>query len=176
MIHLTRKEKLLVVALTSCVAGWALFAFTVKPAVARIKTLDRVIPQKQAELQQLRAKSKEYCKLCDKQDEVRAKISSQKETFELLPFLESLIQECGLTKKVVTMKQQVLQLEPNFYETVVEIKLESLTLAQLVNFLWKVESSNALARTKSLYIKNNLTNKNLLDSVVEIHNLALTQS
>jgi len=103
-------------------------------------------------------------------------VASQEQEFELLPFLESLIRECGLVKKVATMKQHVSQLEPKYYETIVEIRLESLTLKQLVDFFWKVESSEVLARIKSLYIKKNLTNTDLLDSVVEIHNVKPAQS
>jgi hypothetical protein len=61
-------------------------------------------------------------------------------------------------------------------ETIVEIKLENLTLKQLVDLLRKVESSRVLARTKSLYIKKNLTNTEMLDSVIEIHNPKLIQS
>jgi hypothetical protein len=79
-------------------------------------------------------------------------------------------------KKVATMKQDVSQLEPKYYETIVEIRLESLTLRQLVDFFLKVESSEVLARIKSLYIKKNLTNTDLLDSVVKIHNVKSAQS
>ncbi len=71
--------------------------------------------------------------------------------------------------------QQVLQIDSNYSETVVEVRLENLSLGHLVNFLWKIESSQVLARTKSLYIKRNATNKDLLDSVLEIHNAKLTQ-
>ncbi len=53
--------------------------------------------------------------------------------------------------------------------------LENLTLKVLINFLRKVESSKVLARTKSLYIKKNLTNTEMLDSAVIIHNPKLTQ-
>ncbi|GAH97182.1 unnamed protein product, partial [marine sediment metagenome] len=105
----------------------------------------------------------------------RTKVASQEKGFELLPFLESLIREHGLAKKVATMKQQVLQLGPSHSETIVEVRLENLTLKQLVDFLRKVESSEVLAKTKSLYIKKNLTNPDLLDSVVEIHNPRLAQ-
>ena len=61
-------------------------------------------------------------------------------------------------------------------ETIVEVKLENLTLKQLVDFLRKVESSQPLARIKSLYIKKNLTNTEMLDSVIEIHNPKIIQS
>ena len=176
MIRLTRREKLLAIALAIFVGGLVLFTFAVKPAIERTETLRRVISEKQDELQKVRAGSNEYIFLRDNLDDLRTKVASQEKGFELLPFLESLIREHGLAKKVATMKQQVLQLGPSHSETVVEVRLENLTLKQLVDFLRKVESSEVLARTKSLYIKKNLTNTDLLDSVVEIHNPRLTQN
>ena len=176
MIRLTRREKLLAIALAIFAAGCLLFAFAIKPALARTKTLRRVISEKQDELGKLRATSNEYIFLRDSLDNVRAKVASQDKGFELLPFLESLIREHGLAKKVATMKQQVLPLGTNQSETVVEVRFENLTLKQLVDFLRKVESSKVLAKTKSLYIKKNLTNTEMLDSVIEIHNPKLIQS
>jgi len=175
MIRLTRREKLLAGGVLIFIAAWSLFTAGVKPALARIETLNRVIFQKQQELEKLRARSKEYIFLRDGLDNLRAKIASQQKTFELLPFLESLSEECGLAKNVAIMKQQVLPIDSNYSETIVEVRLEKLSLRHLIDFLVKVESSEVLARTKSLYIKRNATNKDLLDSVVEIHNAKLTQ-
>jgi len=174
MIRLSRREKLLVVAVAVLVSAWLLFAFAVKPAIERTETLTRVISEKQDELQKLRARSNEYTFLCDSLGNLYTKVASQEKEFELLPFLESLIRECGLT--AVKMEQHVSQLDPKYYETIVEIRLEGLTLKQLVDFFWKVESSEVLAKIKSLYIKKNLTNTDLLDSVVEIHNVKSAQS
>ncbi|MHC4655846.1 MAG: type II secretion system protein GspM [Planctomycetota bacterium] len=176
MIRLTRREKLLALALAFFAGACLLFAFVIKPALARTKTLRRVISEKQDELGKLRATSNEYIFLRDSLDNVRAKVASQEKGFELLPFLESLIREHGLAKKVATMKQQVLNLGPSHSETIVEVKLENLTLKQLVDFLRKVESSQVLAKTKSLYIKKNLTNTEMLDSVIEIRNPKLNQT
>jgi general secretion pathway protein M len=175
MIRLTRREKTLAVALAVFAGGWGVFALAVKPTLERTRTLRRVISEKQGELEKLRTVSNEYISLRDNLDDVRAKVALQEQGFELLPFLETMIQENGLAKKVGTMKQRVLPLGSNHSETVVEVRLENLTLKQLVDFLREVESSEVLARTKSLYIKKNLTNAEMLDSVIEIHNPKLTQ-
>ena len=175
-MRLTHRELWLVTGLVFFVAAWTLFVLGIRPALERIETLNRVIPEKQSELEQLSIKTGEYIVLYDGLKDLRTKIDLQEKTFELLPFVESLVQECGLTKNVVTMKQMASQLETNYLETVVEIKLENLTLRQLVDFLWKIQSSKVLARTERLYIKKNLTNTNLLDSIVEIRNLKPAQS
>ena len=175
MIRLTRREKLLAIALAIFAGGWGLFAIAVKPSLERTRTLRLVISEKQDELVKLRSTSDEYISLRDNLDNVRTKVASQEKGFELLPFLETMIREHGLSKKVATMKQRVLPLGANHSETVVEVRLENLTLKQLIDFLRNIESSKVLARTKSLYIKKNLTNTEMLDSVVEIHNPKLTQ-
>ncbi|MCK5472431.1 MAG: type II secretion system protein M [Planctomycetes bacterium] len=175
-MRLTQREKLFTVASIIFIAVWGLFAFAVSPAIERTETLRRVIPEKQSELETFRTKASEYIALRDGLDTLHTKIASQEKIFELLPFLESLIRECGLAKNVATMKQQVSQLESNHCETIVEIELQNLTLSQLVNFLWQVESSKVLARTKNLYIKKNLANTDLLDSLIEVHNLKLARN
>jgi type II secretory pathway component PulM len=176
MIRLARREKLLAAGLVVFIVLWSLFTVAVKPALARIETLDRIIPEHQQELEKVRAISEKYILLSSRLNNLHTNISSQKETMELLPFLESLIEECGLAKNLDTMKRDVLQIDSNYSEIIVEVRLESLSLGELVDFLHKIESSQVRVRTKSIYIKRNMVNKNLLDSVVEIHNTKFSQN
>lgn len=176
-MRLMQREKLLIVAVVIAAALWMLFRLGVKPALARIQTLNRVIPEKRHELIELRTKSREYISLHDSLNDLRKQVASQDQALELLPFLESLMEECGLARSTTAMQRSILQLDRDYQEAVVEIRLENVTLRQLVDFLSKIEgSSQVLARTKSLYIKRNPTNTDLLDSVIEIHSPKLAES
>jgi type II secretory pathway component PulM len=176
-MRLMRRERLLVIAAAVFAVFWMLFRLGVKPALARIETLNRVIPEKQRELIELRTKSKEYICRYDSLNHLREQVASQDQVLELLPFLESLTQECGLKKNTTVMDQNVLQLDQDYQETIVEIRLQSVTLKQLVDFLSKIEgSSRVLAKTRSLYITGNPTNADLLDSVIGIHSPRLARS
>ena len=146
-MRLMRREIWLATGLGALVVIWAIFAFGVSPALERMETLNRVIPEKLSELELLRAKTAEFVALRGGIEGLRTKIASQEQTFELLPFLDSLIAECGLTQNVVTMKPQTSQLGSNYRETVVEVKMEGLTLRQLFDFLLKLQSSKVLANT-----------------------------
>ena len=176
MIRLAPREKLLVLSLAVFVAVWLLYVLAVNPALDRIETLDRIISEKQQELEEIRAISKEYIFLNKNLSNLRTRDDSERDTLELLPFLESLINECGIAKNVETMKRQVLPMDSNYSEIIVEVRLESLSIGQLVDFLGKIESSQAGTKTKSLYVKRNVTNENLLDSVVEIHNTEFSRN
>lgn len=176
MIRLTKREKHGGIALTILILVWSLFAVVIKPAKDRIATLERVIPQKQAELTKLSAAVEEYAFLSGNGRDLRVKMASQSETFELLPYLDSLVQASGLEKNIAKMQQRVVPLGTDYSQTVVEIELTSLSLGRLVEFLGKIESSDVLARMASLYIKKSRTKKDLLDATIEIHNPRLSQT
>ena len=176
MKRLTRREKLSAGGLLIFASAWFLFAVAVSPALERIETLNRIISEKQQELEKIRAISKEYICLNNSLNNLHSAVGSQEETFELLPFVESLTEESGLSENVETMKRLVLQIDSNYSEIIVEVRLEGLLIGRLIDFLSKIESSQPLVKTKSLYIKRNMANKNLLDSVIEIHNAELSQN
>ena len=176
MRRLAPREKLLVKGLVIFAVIWSLYALAVKPAKERIETLNRVISEKQQELEQVRAISKKYVFLNKNLDNFQTQANSGQDVFRLLPFLESLINECGIEDNFDTMKRQVLPIDSNYSEIIVEVRLESLSIGQLVDFLGKIESSQTGVRIKSLYVKRNIANKNLLDSVIEIHNTEFSQN
>lgn len=170
-MRLTRREYWWAVGLVVLTATWAFYALGVTPALERIETLKRVIPEKQNELDRFRIRAGEYVSLRENLDGLRAMITSQEKTFELLPFIESLIEQCGLTQNVKTMNQVAAQSETDVQEIVVEIEMEKITLRQLCDFLEKIQSPNMLASVKRLTLKKNPANPNLLDSGIEVRNL-----
>jgi len=174
-MQLTHRERRLVVGLAVVVGAWALFALGIRPATERIETLNRVIPEKQMMLEELRKKSAEYLALRASLGGYKRKAASVERGFELLAFLESMTTKLHLAKKVAKMKQKVSQLDANYCETTVEIELESLTLKQLVEFLIKTKSSDHLLRIKSLFAKKDTTNPNLIDTVIQISTLRLNE-
>lgn len=170
------QEKKFALGLGVFIAGWALFAAVVKPAAQRIQTLNRVIPEKQTQLMELRAKTSQYLMLHSRLEALQTTMSSRDRDFKLLTFLESLIAECGLPEKAVKMRQYATQPDSEHYETIVELTLEGLTLEQLVGLLSRVDSNQLPAGVRNLHITKNPTGTGLLDSVVEIHNTHLAEN
>ena len=170
-MRLTRREYWWAAALVVLTVSWVFFALGVTPALERIETLKRVIPEKQNELDRLRIKVGEYVSLRENLGDLRAKITSQEKTFELLPFIESLVEQYDLTQNVKTMNQVVAQPETDVQEIIVEIEMENVTLRQLCGFIEKIQSPNTLASVKRLTLEKNLANPNLLDSRIEVRNL-----
>jgi len=169
MIALTKRERLLALGLAAAVTVSSLYAVVIRPTYHRIQTLERIIPEKQSELHALEAKSVEYTALCKGFEDLRAEAAAQDPNFQLLPYLEELLDKHGLTKNVVTMAPDALQLQPDYSETVVKIELDGVSLRQLVGFLKEIEASQVCTQIGSLHIRKNPTSDALLDSTVEIH-------
>ena len=174
MMRLTRREYWLAVGVVVLTLGWAIYAFGLAPVMERIDTLERVIPQKRTELDQLRVKAGEYAHLREDIESLRARIDSQDKAFELLPFMEALVAQCGLTQNVTTMKQVPTQPGTDVREIVLDVEMENVTLRRLCGFVEKIQSPDTLVSIEKLTIKKNPTDPNQVDASIEVHNLKLT--
>jgi type II secretory pathway component PulM len=162
--------------LAAVIAAVAFTAFCVAPAVERINTLNRVLPEKQKILQDLKAKSGEYLTLQAGLDNLEKQSAPDGKEFELPAFLESMTNELGMAQKVAQMKRQILQLDPKCAEVIVEVKLENVMLKQLVEFLLKTKSTSRFLQVKNLYIEKSRNDPALLDAVIQISTLTINKT
>jgi type II secretory pathway component PulM len=162
--------------LAAFIAIVAFVGLGVAPAVARIHTLNRVLPEKQKMLQDLKTKSKEYLALRAGLDKLGNQTAIGGEEFELAAFLESMTNELGMAKKVAQMKRQMLQPDSKYSEAIVEVNLENIMLKQLVEFLLKAKSSGHFLQVKNLYIEKSITDPTLLDAVIQISTLTINKT
>jgi type II secretory pathway component PulM len=168
MISLTKRERWLAVSLAGIVGVGSVYAAVVKPAYHRIQTLERIIPEKQSELHALEAKSVEYLALCREFENFRTKAAARDASFQLLPYLESLIERHSLTKNIVAMAPDAVQVQPDYCETTVKVELAGVPLKQLLGFLKDIEASEVCTQIVSLDIRRNATDDALVDSTIDI--------
>jgi hypothetical protein len=169
MPRLTRRERFLATAVTAVVVVWTIHGAVIKPARDRVRTLERVIPEKLGELAELRAGIIEYNALRRKVERIEAGIAAQNPDFHLPTHIETLLDAEGLSGHLVTMTPNDLQLRSGYAETVVEIKLEALQLAQIVGFMAAVETHEPLVRIGSLSIRSQPDANGKLEATLVIH-------
>jgi hypothetical protein len=168
MMQLTRRERRLGIGMIAVGAVWSLYGFVLQPMRDRIDTLRRIIPEKRSELREVQALSDRYLTLRQDVEATQARVAAQDSDFQLLPFLESLIEQHQLTPYVATMKPDTLTPQPGYSETVVEIGLEGIALGQLVRFLEAVETSGVLAQVGTLHIRKSAQSTTQLNSTIQI--------
>lgn len=164
-----KKQVMLFCIFIAAAAG--VYVYAVKPAIARIQVLKRVLPEKTAQLDELKTKSKQYLEIKTELDKLKTDANVNKKNFQLVPFLESTLNRDGLSGNITTMKPKTVPLDENYSETIVEVGMENITLDKLVNLLVQIEASDHFMKIKSLYTKKSTVNPKLLDTVIQISTL-----
>ena len=166
MIPTTLRERWLAVSLALALGAGALYALALGPARARIRTLQRLLPAQQTQLRDLQAQSLQYTELRQELDQARAQRASADPDFEILPFLETLLDRHKLSAHVATMNPDSLQ--PQAGELTVTLELHDLSWRPLIDFLRAVETSPSAVRVGRLHLRKNAKNEALLDATVGI--------
>lgn len=169
MLRLTPRERFLATGMTAVLVVWAGYGTAIEPARDRIRTLERVIPEKLSELTKLRASIAEYDALRQKTERIGARIAAQNADFQLPTHIETLLDTEGLSDHLVTMTPNELRLRTDYTETIVEIQLQDLRLAQIVEFMAAVETQEPLVRVGSLNITGTADTEKGLEATLVIH-------
>ena len=171
MTKLTRKEKMFIATAAAITASLVIYILAVVPVKRRIKTLNRVIPEKKQQLQKLDKQSRQYLLICRKLKSIRRDLNRGRSLTELMPYIESLVKKQQLAEKTVDLKTLSLPAQPDIQEQAVTITLDNLTLKEAVDFLVSVEASRPLTKIRSLRIKKSSINNNRLILTANIHTL-----
>jgi general secretion pathway protein M len=175
MMQINSRERMLAAFLLVALAASALYSLALKPACSRMQTLQRIIPEKQAQLRELQAVSVQYAALKCDFDQRRANLASQDPDFQLLPFLEATIERHQLAQHATMGGRDPLQPQPDHGEAIVTIELHNISLQQVVEFLRDVDASPAVLHIGSWLIRKASNNEGQLDSIIEISSPRLSR-
>ena len=171
MILLNLREKKLAMIGATVIAVWALYSLAISPTLARIETLDRVIPEKRAAMATLEVKSRQYHTMRNRLEHIHRQIAQQTGNFALVAFLEKSARKCGLTNNVTVMQEEPGRINESYCETLVTVELEALPVGQLVQFLTTIREAPAFVRIKNLSLGKAAGNDNLLNATVGVSTL-----
>ncbi len=146
-MRLAKREKLVVLGGAGLLVLLLALQFAVRPTVERASTLRRVVIEKREVLAQLRAKRLEYERLQGEIGHLHAMVAQQRGNRRMLSSIENVRKACGLSENVLSMKPATVAIDNTYEEVVVEVRLESLTLAQLVSFLSQLDAVDAAGIT-----------------------------
>lgn len=88
--------------------------------------------------------------------------------FSILSFLENLAVRTEVKDRIAQMKPRQGQTTKFYRESLVEIKMEKVSLDTLVRYLREIEAAPELLRVKELRIKPRFDNANLVDGVFTV--------
>jgi general secretion pathway protein M len=99
---------------------------------------------------------------------IRDALSKRKGGFTLFSFLDDAAGKAQVKPYIKYMKPSTSVSTGPFKESMVEMKLEALTLQQLIGYLYLIESPRDLVSIKRLSVKENKKEAGYLDAVIQV--------
>ena len=175
-LMLQRREQVLVISAGVLVLLLALFTFVIDPIRARAANLDRRLAtagQQLAELQALRGDYQRQKRVIDRMD---ARLRRQRRNFAIFSYLEQVAGRAGVQDKIQSMNTLASPPNTEYKEESVEVRMEGVTLQQLVEYLHRVENSPQILRIKRLQVGPTRDNRQLLSVRLRISVFSLAEA
>ena len=159
---LQRREQILVVGAGVLVLVVVLFTFVVDPILARTANLDRRLAVATRQLAALQALRGDYRRQKQMIDRIDAQLRRQRGNFAIFSHLEQVAGQTGIQDKIQSMNTVASPPNTVYKEDSVEVRMEGVTLAQLIEYLHRVGMSPQVLRIKRLQVNPTRENRQFL--------------
>jgi general secretion pathway protein M len=166
--NLGTREKIFIMGAGVAILLALLFLLVVDPMLDHAARLDRQIVSAQRELQELHTLQREYQRQKSVLDGINAQLKRQKNSPAIFSRLEELAGRTGIQSKIVSMRQTPSVPSGAYVEESIEIKMEGVTLEQLVQYLSQIENSPQFLKIKRLSLNPNRDNRQLLTATFRV--------
>ena len=130
----------------------------------KMDTLERLIQQKQEDRVTLVRLRHEYGKVKGKIQSLEERVSRDQGRFSLLSYLESLAQKQAMRSNITYMRPQPPSEVGGYREVGVEIKMENVTLEQVVRMFSSMETAPHLIRVKRVRLRTRFSDSRFMDT------------
>lgn len=165
-MRIAGRERIFIIAGAILIAVFFLFQFAVSPAYKRTRELDRLIPQKERDLRDIRELRKELDSLKELRTGLIQKIPVNERNLPPLSKLDGLIGRSAVRQNIRSIKPSPGA--PGSPEALtVEILMEKIEIPQLTRFLYEAQSSGGF-RISRMAVKPRYTAPKYLDLSLQI--------
>ena len=138
-----------------------LYVFVLSPLATDLSRKRELIPKKERDVVEMRALKEQYQVMQQRLQQAQAAGSKRG---PLLTEIENITKRANLSNKIVSLKPQAGMQTETFKESIVEIKLDNITLYDMVNYVYLLEKDSL--RIKKLHFKPRYDNPKLLNSTI----------
>ena len=168
MMKLGRRERILVSLAACCIAVFVLFQFIIFPFFDKREVIGRGIDAKRAGLKEIVRLRSEYESYKRGADGIQRHLRRRMKSFTLYSFLEQAAGKARVKDHIKYMKPSASRSNGRFKESMVEIKLDKISLKQLVDYLYLIESPENIVSIKRISIKDSKSAQGYLDAVMQV--------
>lgn len=138
-----------------------LYIFVVSPLLSDLSRKSDLLPKKERDLAEMRVLKDQYLEMQRRLQQARAAAAQRG---PLLTEIENLSKRANLSGKIVSLKPQAGVQTETFKESIVEIRLENITLYDLINYVFLLERGTITIR--KLYFKPRFDNPRFLNATI----------
>lgn len=149
------------------VACFLLLQLVIIPVLDARNNLEKSIARKKQELIEIKLLQQEYYTLKSEEGTIQARINQRPAGFTLFTFLDQKATEAKVKKQIMYMKPSTVTGD-ELNEAMVEMKLQQITLADLVGFLRLVESDENVVFIRRFSIQESGDKQGYFDSILQI--------
>jgi len=166
--HFSQRERLIVSAGGAMVAAALVFLLIIDPLMATIDKLDRQAKRKAKDSQELALIAQEYVIKQARIAKLEQRMPSPPAQFSLLAFMEEATTATQIRDRIVGMQPQAPIVIQGYQETAVDIRLDGVSLPQLLALLAAIEQAPYDVRVHHLQMKPKYDNPVNLDATLKI--------
>jgi general secretion pathway protein M len=166
--HFSQRERLIVSAGGAMVAAALVFLLILDPLMATIDKLDRQARRKAKDSQELALVAQEYVIKQARIAKLEQRMPSPPAQFSLLAFMEEATTTAQIRDRIVGMQPQAPIVVQGYQETAVDLRLDGVSLPQLLALLVAIEQAPYDVQVHHLQMKPKYDNPINLDATLRI--------
>lgn len=167
-MQMNQKDRTALIIGGLCVVFFLCVQLIVIPSYKKKKRLEKVLVTKQQNLAEMQEMQTRFLQLSSLGNSITLQLEKRKENFSLFSFLEEKAGNNGIKDKITYMKPSDTVDNESFRQILVEMKLQSINLKQLVSFLEEIESPENLVALQRISIQENKKNIASLDVLMQV--------
>jgi general secretion pathway protein M len=166
---LNKRERIAVSIAAVVVLAFIMFQFVVVPYQEKQARLARSLEAKAEALEEMKALKGQYDALTQKARMSKVRFDKREQGFTLFSFLDRLASETGVKDHITYMKPSKIDDKDAPYRiSLVEMKLQDITMKQLTPYLHKVETSENVVFIRRMSITRTGRDEGLIDAVLQV--------
>ncbi len=166
-INLSQREQRVLIAAGVFIVLMVLY-LSVDSVLQKYDKLADKIARKGEEIEKISRLRDQYMQAHRQLADIKAKLNQMERGFSMLSFIEDLAKKQGIREHIGSVKPKKVPLNESYEENIVELKMENISLPELVDFIYKIENSGHLLKVKRLRVKTRYDNHDLLNVTLQV--------
>lgn len=168
MMALSRRDKTALIIGGSLLLVFVLVQFIFTPLVEKRRKLEKTIAAREKAVVEMREMQVQYGQLHEQSSGLEKQLTDRAADFSLFSFLEKMATESKIKDHIAYLKPSTVTGEGVLRQVMVEMKLQTIGLQQLVNFLQRIESPKNIVTIKRISVQENKKVKGTLDVIMQV--------